>query len=82
MGHISIMAALLKGRKRFINSSNILVWRCSRHGMPPTREKHSFLLMKRKRMARATMKTPTADRKPMASGGTGRRRERGHTMIH
>ncbi len=58
--------------------------RGSRQGSPPTREKHSFLLMKRKRTANATMKTPTADRKPMASGVTGRRRERerGHTMTH
>lgn len=38
--------------------------------------KHSFLLMKRKRTARRTMKTPTADKKPMASGGTDKRTQR------
>lgn len=50
--------------------------RCSRHRRPPMFSKHSFLLMKRKRTARRTMKTPTADKKPMASGGTDKRTQR------
>lgn len=55
---------------------------CSRHGAPPTLEKHSILLMKRKTSARAAMNTPTADRKPTASAVTARRRKRGHTRTH
>lgn len=32
--------------------------------------------MKRKRTTRRTIKTPTADKKPMASGGTGKRTQK------
>lgn len=38
--------------------------------------KHSFLLMKSARTASRTTKTPTADRKPMASGVTGEKTQR------
>lgn len=49
--------------------------RCSRHGSPIF-SKYIFLLMKRKRTTRRTIKTPTADKKPMASGGTGKRTQK------
>lgn len=48
----------------------------SRHGRPPVVSKYSFLLMNRKRTTRRTRKTPTADKKLMASGGTGKRTQR------
>lgn len=48
---------------------------CCRHGSPIF-SKYIFLLMKRKRTTRRTMKTPTADKKPMASGGTGKRTQK------